>query len=144
MFWRKLGIEFKPHKTGLSKVLGELEAEIMEIVWQHDRPVTVREVYEELRERRSIAYTTVMTIMSRLAEKELLQKTQESNYYLYSPVYSREEFTTKVVSLVLDGLLADFAQPVLSHLVEKIQDEDEEKLAQLEQLIRERRAKGGK
>lgn len=143
MFWRKLGIEFKPHKSGLSKVLGDLEAEIMETIWQKGRAVTVREIYEELRNRRNIAYTTVMTIMSRLAEKELLSKTQESNYYLYSPVYSREEFTDRVVSLVLDGLLAEFSQPVLSHLVDKIQDEDEEKLAQLEQLIKERRAKGG-
>ncbi len=46
--------------------LGELEEAIMEIVWQRDAEVTVREVWEALQPTRSLAYTTVMTVMSRL------------------------------------------------------------------------------
>lgn len=51
--------------------IGSLEAAILAVVWQHDS-VTVREVYETLRKRRQIAYTTVMTVMNNLVKKHLL------------------------------------------------------------------------
>ena len=52
-----------------SPTLTANELEMMKIVWQHDAPVTVRDVYEALRARRTIAYTTVMTSMKTLEQK---------------------------------------------------------------------------
>ncbi|ADG83038.1 CopY family transcriptional repressor [Thermincola ferriacetica] len=142
-FFKSLISDFKPHKMGLKKVLGDLEADIMGIIWKEGK-ATVRDVYEALRLQREIAYTTVMTIMGRLAEKNLLTKEPLGNAYVYTPTVSQEEFSKQVVSEVLDGLLEEFAEPAISHLVERISSEDENKIAELEKLIRERRSKGAK
>lgn len=141
MFFKQIISDFKPHKIGLRKVLGDLEADIMQIVWQEEKS-TVRDVYEKLRLQREIAYTTVMTIMSRLAEKKLLEKEQSGNAYIYRPTVTEQEFAQKVVSEVLDGLLEGFAEPALSHFVDRMSNEDEQKIAKLEALIKERRSRG--
>ncbi|RJQ06878.1 MAG: BlaI/MecI/CopY family transcriptional regulator [Bacillota bacterium] len=130
---------FKPGGSGLTKVLGELEAEVMELVWRKGR-ATVRDVHEDLHRKRSLAYTTVMTTMSRLHDKGLLVREPESNYYVYAPALGRDEFMAKVAGQVLDGLLQDFAGPVLSHLVERVADIDRDTLDELERTIRRRRA----
>lgn len=141
MFFKQIISDFKPHKDGFRKVLGDLEADIMQIVWREEKS-TVRDVYEKLRLQREIAYTTVMTIMSRLAEKKLLEKEQIGNAYVYRPTVSEQEFARKVVSEVLDGLLEEFAEPAISHFVDRLSNEDEQKIAKLEALIKERRSKG--
>src|SRR6478735_5686433 len=64
---------FSPTKDGLVKVLGPLETEIMQIIWQDERS-TVKKVHRKLSAHRDIAYTTVMTTMSRLAEKGVLNR----------------------------------------------------------------------
>lgn len=141
MFFKRFISDFKPHKNGYSKVLGDLEADVMKIVWK-DQSVTVRDVYEKLRLEKKLAYTTVMTIMTRLAEKGLLNKEPQGNAYIYSPTVSEADFAKMVVSEVLDGLLEEFAEPAISHMVDKLGAEDEEKLSQLEKIIKERRLKG--
>ena len=143
MFFKKLISDFKPHKMGYKKVLGDLEAEVMKIVWKADR-VTVRDVYEKLRPEKNLAYTTIMTIMSRLAEKGLLKREPQGNAYVYSPTISESDFAKQVVSEVLDGLLEEFSEPAISHMVDKLGAEDAVKLDKLEQIIKERRLKGGK
>ena len=115
----------------------------MKIVWKADR-VTVRDVYEKLRPEKNLAYTTIMTIMSRLAGKGLLQKESQGNAYVYSPTISESDFAKQVVSEVLDGLLEEFSEPAISHMVDKLGAEDAVKLDKLEQIIKERRLKGGK
>ncbi|MGH2360405.1 MAG: BlaI/MecI/CopY family transcriptional regulator, partial [bacterium] len=67
---------FKPDRSGIRKVLGDLEADIMELIWSaasSGSGTTVRAVFETLSRRRRIAYTTVMTTMARLARKRLLR-----------------------------------------------------------------------
>ena len=56
--------------------LGELEAEVLGVVWEM-KQATVQEVKDALEPRRSLAYTTVMTVMSRLAEKGILERRKE-------------------------------------------------------------------
>lgn len=138
MFFSKITADFKPHKVGLKKVLGDLEADIMEIIWQKGS-VSVRDVYETLRLEREIAYTTVMTIMGRLADKELLQKTSKGNAYIYTPTLTRVEFAKRVVSEVIDGLLDEFAEPAMSHFVEKISEKDVKQISELEALIKSKK-----
>lgn len=141
MFWTKIFSDFKPKQQGLKKVLGELEADIMEICW-NKQPVSVRDVYQELLLRREIAYTTVMTIMGRLADKGLLSKETKGNAFIYTPVMTKNEFTKKVVAQVLDGLLDEFAEPTYNHLVDRMSKEDEAKIEELEKMIKEKRSIG--
>lgn len=132
--------EFKPGKSGLGKVLGELEAEVMEVVWETGL-CSVREVYEKLLLRRKIAYTTVMTIMSRLVEKKLLLREKEGAAFLYRPSLSREQFNREVSSAVIAGLLDGFGRDVFAQLVDQADKADPGALAELERLIAERQKK---
>ncbi len=133
--------EFRPLQKGLGKVLGHLESAVMEIMWQIGRG-SVRDVHELLLKERRIAYTTVMTIMSRLADKGLLAKEKEGAAYFYTPVHSREEFASSIVKRVVDGLLEDYAEATFAHFVKRLQGEDVQKLQQLERLIEQRRREG--
>lgn len=138
---KDIPLEFRPHAVGLAKALGELETEVMELTWQLGR-ATVRDVHQRLQRKRPLAYTTVMTTMTRLAQKGLLEREQESNYCVYRPALTRDEFMDRVARTVLDGLLEEFARPVFSHLVERMGAEDEARLRELEEIIRRRRADG--
>src|SRR3569832_1184682 len=95
---------FSPTKDGLVKVLGPLETVIMQIIWQDERS-TVKKVHRKLSQQRDIAYTTVMTTMSRLAEKGVLNRHREGLAYVFSSVFFVVVFVFLVVLLVLVGLL---------------------------------------
>ena len=131
-------IDFKPEQKGLSKVLGTLEAEVMEAIWEKEE-CSVREIYEHLRSKRKIAYTTVMTIMTRLAEKELLLKEKQGPAFIYRPALTREQFNQKVTSKVITGLLDGFGKGVLAQLIEETGKASPEALEELEKLIAQRR-----
>lgn len=138
MSMKKLIAEFRPKHKGFGKVLGSLEAEIMECVWCK-YPASVKDVHEELLAIRPIAYTTVMTIMTRLGDKKLLTKTKEGNAYIYSPAVSKEEFSYSIVEEVMEGLFEGFSQETILHFVEKIGKEKEEKISDLERQLKEQR-----
>ncbi len=132
--------EFKPKKKGLGKVMGHLEASIMEIIWDKQE-ATVRDVFETLSLSRDIAYTTVMTIMSRLADKGMLNKHKDGIAYLYRPALGREEFTQSIVDEILNGLFEDYADAAFSHFIHRV-EEDEDKISELERLIKRHQNKG--
>lgn len=119
----------------MGKVLGTLENEIMEIIWRKGCEVSVRDVHEVLVARREVAYTTVMTIMGRLADKKLLHKRKEGKAFYFLPSLTREGFTEKVVGSVVDSLLEDFADATLAHLVNRVSARDQETLARLEKML---------
>lgn len=131
---------FDPNKRGLEKILGELETRIMEIVWEKEE-VTVRQVYEKLQDERDLAYTTVMTVMSRLAEKGLLKRMKAGAAFVYRPVSSRKEFTESTVKKIMGELLRDFTSPAISQFVDSVQREDPEKMEELARLIQAKRRK---
>jgi predicted transcriptional regulator len=87
----------------LSRVLGPLESEVMQVVWAADEPLSVRAVLEEMNKGRAtpLAYTTVMTVMARLAEKEILTRRHQGRGYLYEPAVP-DAATIAVRSVVRD------------------------------------------
>lgn len=137
---------FRPHKHGLQKVLGDLEAQVMEVVWQRPEGdlVTVREVLAELNSRREApyAYTTVMTVMGNLARKGLLSVESQEQTHRYSAVHTRETFTRHAVGQILDELLADFCEPTLAHLAKRIGSPEALDRARAKLEDRKRRRRG--
>ena len=95
-----------------SPTLTANELEMMKIVWQHDAPVTVRDVYEALRARRTIAYTTVMTSMKTLEQKGYLKATQQDRAYLYRPAKPRQQVIKAMVREFVDRVFNGSAQPL--------------------------------
>ncbi|MDQ3770755.1 MAG: BlaI/MecI/CopY family transcriptional regulator [Actinomycetota bacterium] len=127
-------------KHTLAEVLGPLEAEVMEVVWQRDE-VTVRDVHKSLKSKRNIAYTTVMTTLGRLTDKGLLRRVEGQPAHHYSPLVSREQYAKSTVKSVVDWLVDHFPDPAVAYLVDKVQEEDEEVIDRLRTAIEERRAK---
>ena len=118
----------------------EQELEIMKIVWQRER-ATVRDVYEELLERRKIAYTTVMTMMKILAHKKYLRKSQEDRAYVYQPTKPKNQVIKGMVREFVNRVFNGSAEPLLVHLMEdrKLSSKD---LEEISRMIREDRQNG--
>lgn len=102
---------FRPDRPGIRKVLGDLEAAIMEVVWARpsDGGTTVRDVFEALHERRRIAYTSVMNTMTRLAKKRLLRAEKDGQAYVYFATMTQDEFISRFVGRILEDLLISFS-----------------------------------
>jgi len=128
---------FSPTKDGLVKVLGPLETEIMQILWEDERS-TVKKVHRKLSAQRDIAYTTVMTTMSRLAEKGVLTRHREGLAYVYSPAISEDDFVTMVVQQVLDGLLDDYSDTAVDYMVDYLARRNPSELKRLQKAIQNR------
>jgi len=103
---------FRFNQDGLRKFMGDLEVEIMELVWKKANPtVTVRDIYEQLRQKRPIAYTTVMTTMVRLAEKGILRIVDKAGLAnCYTPEQSREEFVRTIVHKIMGIFFKQFPE----------------------------------
>ncbi|WP_190132042.1 BlaI/MecI/CopY family transcriptional regulator [Streptomyces mashuensis] len=78
--------------------LGDLEDAVMTRVWEWNRPVTVREVLEDLQQQRSIAYTTVMTVMDNLYQKGWLRREAEGRAYRYEAVSNRAAYSAALMN----------------------------------------------
>jgi predicted transcriptional regulator len=78
--------------------LGDLEDAVMTRVWEWNRPVTVREVLEDLRQDRTIAYTTVMTVMDNLHQKGWLRREAEGRAYRYEAVSTRAAYSAALMN----------------------------------------------
>ena len=81
--------------------LGDLERDVMTRLWDAGGPLTVRQVHERLAPSRDLAYTTVMTVLDRLAKKGLVRQERADRAYRYAPVQTREEMTA---ALMLEAL----------------------------------------
>jgi len=114
------------------------ELAIMKVVWSMKR-ATVRQVYETLREKRVIAYTTVMTMMKILEDKGYLKKAMVDRAHVYQPVKPRQQvigamvrdFLDRVfdgapdrllVHLAKDGGLTDKQKRIVNQLIEEIEE----------------------
>ncbi len=97
-------------QPGIRAALGDLEAEIMEAVWQRSpgTGITVREIWDEIYPKRSIMYTTVMNTMTRLARKGLLHSERVGQPFVYRAALSHDAFVDHFVGEALDRLLLNF------------------------------------
>ena len=120
--------------------LGQLEEQVMDVVWREPEPLAVREVARRLGRR--LAYTTVMTTLDRLYKKGLLARTKDGNAYVYRASASRDEYHRRVVESAVSPLLARSAGPVLAGFVDAALTVDRENLARLEAILAARKRGG--
>ena len=105
---------------------GELEAVVMDRVWEHGGPVTVRELFDELRRERAIAYTTVMSTMDNLHRKGWLARDKDGKAYRYTAVASRDEYSARLMREAMAE--AGDTEAVLGHFVAAMDGEQSEVL----------------
>lgn len=98
--------------------LGALEAEVMELAWRRGDWFGVNEALAALQGERR-AYTTVMTIVTRLCDKGLLQRRRQGRGFVYRPALSKEALAARALREVLAA--ADDPQAVLAHFVKDLE-----------------------
>jgi predicted transcriptional regulator len=95
--------------------LGWLEADVLRVVWDKGE-VTVRDVYESLREQRRIAYTTVMSVLRNLAAKGLLEQDRTKAAYVYRPKVTDEEVARGILDALVDKIMGGRTEPLIDYL----------------------------
>ena len=116
-------------KKNTTQILGELEAEIMEIVWKL-KSASVREVLDNLKKRRKVAYTTIMTVMARLAGKGILKrKLDESAAYIYTPAQDKGVFLANSSRKLIKNLIDEFGEVAVAQFIDAVGDSDQKDLA---------------
>lgn len=112
------------------RVLGPLEAEVMEVVWDTAAPLSVRDVLECVNEGRNpeLAYTTVMTVMARLAEKHILVRARDGRGYLY------EAAVGDTAAIAVQNVVRDFGDAAIAGFADHARS-DPRVLARLQRLL---------
>ncbi len=123
-----------PEDVSVDKVLGPLEAEVMHVLWANDGPVSVREVLDELNKGRRppLAYTTVMTVMARLADKEILRRELDGRGYQY------EAAVPDAASIAVREVMRDFGEAAMAQFVDEARA-DPKLLRRLRKLLNDTR-----
>jgi predicted transcriptional regulator len=111
----------------------------MEHLWQRDTASSVRDVRDAL--GGELAYTTLMTTLDRLHKKGLLDRSREGRAFVYAARQTRGEFHGSLLRRLLDATLGsgESVSPVLSSLVDTVDEHDPALLDELEQLVRRKR-----
>ena len=102
----------------------------MKVVWDLDA-ATVRDVYERLRTRRDVAYTTVMTMMKILEQKGYVTKDRAERAFVYRPARPRQQVLGGMVREFIDRVFDGASKPMLLHLVRQTKLSDKERKALL-------------
>ena len=116
--------------------IGSLEADILAVVWEHPS-TTVRKVYETLRERRQIAYTTVMTVMNNLVKKHLLTQDKSKIAYVYRAAIPGREVAQTVLFSVVDRFLGGHYNVAVSQMLKLDKDLTPEQLDEVRAWVRQ-------
>ncbi|MFF9097272.1 BlaI/MecI/CopY family transcriptional regulator [Streptomyces sp. NPDC014802] len=127
----------------MPRPLGELEDAVMTRVWKWNRPVTVREVLEDLQQERSIAYTTVMTVLDNLHQKGWVRREAEGRAYRYEAVSTRAAYAAALMNdawsqsdnpaaalVAFFGMMSDEQRQALRDALRIIRDGGEEPVSE--------------
>ncbi|CAN5719236.1 BlaI/MecI/CopY family transcriptional regulator [soil metagenome] len=105
---------------------GDLESVVMDRVWSRAQAVTVREIFDDLAQDRSIAYTTVLSTMDNLHRKNWLQRERNGKAYLYRPAMSREERSARLMREAFES--GGDTDTVLAYFVQQMSTEESAQL----------------
>ncbi len=124
------------------KSLSDLQAAIMRILWESGE-ATVSEVHQSLSSDKSLATTTVATMLSRLEKRGLIHHLTEGRQYLYYPLVSEEEVRTSMVGDLVKRIFKGNFSALASHLL-KESDMSAQELEQLKKMIADKEEEEGK
>lgn len=129
---------FRPARKGLGSALGDLEKDIMDILWAKGG-VTGKEALAEINYSKKAAITTVLTVLDRLVKKGIVKKTKGESVYIYTPALTKDEFTDMVSNAVMRGVLDISASSAVASFVDVLAKIDPKELDRLSKLIEKKK-----
>ncbi|TYR81561.1 BlaI/MecI/CopY family transcriptional regulator [Priestia megaterium] len=130
---------FKFNESGLNRFFGPLEAKVMETLWQGGE-MTIKGVQKVIEQHKQVNFNTVMTVMNRLVEKGILHKRIEGRSSLYTPILSKEQFLESKSKELTSELVGEFGLLAVSHMLDAVEEADDELISLLEQKIKKLKA----
>ena len=109
---------------GVMPSRGELEQRVMELLWTSDAPRTVSELHQLLTTERELAYTTVMTVLDRLAKKGLVTRELVARAWRYEAGYSQSDLLAAELATALQSVSGSVRREALTRLAKLLSDED--------------------
>lgn len=126
-----------PPRDIIDQLLGELEAPIMRLMWERGS-ASVREILESLdTQGRSLAYTSVLTVMGRLTGKDLLTRERHGKKHVYRPTTTCEQFLRQSAAKRVYALVVDFGDVAVAQFLAELTDLSPERRRQLQELASE-------
>ena len=104
-----------PPAPGELVAIGPLEAVVLRVLWDRGR-ATCRDVYEELRLRRRIAYSTVTATLGNLARKGLVAQERRGAAFVYTPAVSDVDVASTLLDALVEAVMGGRAAPLIDHL----------------------------
>lgn len=120
---------------GLAKVLGDLEARVLTVVWTFDAPVPARVVHAAVVREHPVAPLTVTTVLNKLVDKRILVRHKVDDLLHYGARLSKAEFLAHVSRRVAEGVLALEPARVAASMIDVLAERDPAQLDELERLI---------
>ena len=112
--------------------LGDLERAVMEELWTtaeaHPEGLTVREVHDAIGVDRGLAYTTLMTVLDRMAKKGLVDRERDGRAWRYTAASTRAELTSETLHHTLSELAGDKRRTALLHFLDESTAEEIDEL----------------
>lgn len=123
---------------GLAKVLGDLEARIMRVVWVLGRPASARVVHTAVAKEHKVEPLTVITVLNKLVAKGLLSRRKRDDLFHYEARFTEPEFMAHASRRVVEGVLSFGPEAVAASLIDVLAEQDPAHLEELGRLIRRR------
>lgn len=101
--------------------LGELEKQVMDIVWDKDE-CSARDVLTELKPEKKFAYTTIATVLQRLYDKGLVKRIESKGGYLYSPKLTRKSYSRNIAQSFLSKFIDSFGDTAIASFAESVDE----------------------
>ncbi|QGR00143.1 BlaI/MecI/CopY family transcriptional regulator [Paenibacillus psychroresistens] len=126
------------HELGLHRFFGSLEARIMDLFWTSAQ-LTIKEVHVNLDAKTPISFNAVMTVMNRLWEKGHLEKTSQgqgrTKLTHFCAAQTKDEFITEQTKVVTHGLVKEFGDLIVTHLVDSLEEVDPRLILRLQEKL---------
>ncbi|AZB41603.1 BlaI/MecI/CopY family transcriptional regulator [Bacillus sp. FJAT-42376] len=127
---------FKSNESGLNRFFGPLEAKIMEILWSREE-MSIKDVQEQLEKEKPISFNTVMTVLKRLQEKEVVVRKIEKRTSYYRPAVTKDHFLQAQSRELTNDLLDEFGPLAVSHMLDALDEADQELIERLEDKLKQ-------
>ncbi|MBN8870769.1 MAG: BlaI/MecI/CopY family transcriptional regulator [Solirubrobacterales bacterium] len=126
-------------RTEKTPGLSDLERLVMEQVWDSQDDVTVRQIVDRVNavSDKERAYTTLMTIMSRLESKGMLKKQKRPRSDLFSPAVGKQEYLEARAKVEVDALVGEYGEIARALFVREIEESDPQAVEKLRRLAGE-------
>jgi BlaI family transcriptional regulator, penicillinase repressor len=129
---------FRPARDGLAKILGDLEAEVMECIWDNGpEPLSARDVEDAVGPARGVQYITLVTVLNNLWRKGLLKRSRSGRAFVYRPRLRREDFLRQVSRDVFLGVVELAPEAAVSSFIDILSELEPSELVRLKQMLNE-------